>query len=83
MRMWFNSKYIIGLRGSILLYVSLLSILLQCPETDTSTTFIRRERSKKCIFSLFLKETRQKLLSYRIFFITLHYKYKYVLTGII
>lgn len=73
----------IGLRGSILLYVSLLSILLQCPETDTTATIIRRGKGKKCIFFTFLKKTRQKLLSYRIFFITLHYKYKYVLTDII
>lgn len=73
----------IGLRGSILLYVSLLSILLQCPETDTPATIIRRGKEKKCISFTILRKTRQKLLSYRIFFITLHYKYKYVLTDII
>ena len=49
----------IGLRGE-LLYVSLLSILLHGPETDTPATFIRREKEKKCIFFTFFGENTPK-----------------------
>lgn len=53
------------------------------PKTIRRQPLYDGKRCKKCIFFTFLKKTRQKLLSYKIFFITLHYKYKYVLTGII